>query len=70
MKTKLLIPVVLRKYSKDELEVTFEGNTVHELLQALRQSNNDLYNCICDETGKLRRHINIFLNILAVLLHL
>ncbi len=62
MRTKLLIPAILRKYSPDEIDVSFEGDTVGDLLREVGRSHPDLYVCICDETGQLRRHINLFLN--------
>ncbi|APZ95353.1 MoaD/ThiS family protein [Fuerstiella marisgermanici] len=62
MKTRLLIPAVLRKYSNDELEISFDGDTVGELLRQLKQVNPAVYGCICDETGRMRKHINLFLD--------
>ena len=62
MKTKLIIPSVLRKYSEDEIEIVFDGNTVRDLLNKLKRQNPQLHNSICDETGKVRPHINLFLD--------
>ena len=50
MKTKLIIPSVLRKYSEDEIEIVFDGNTVRDLLNKLKRQNPQLHNSICDET--------------------
>ncbi len=43
-------------------ELTIEGGTVTELLQALEQEHTDLEGWILDERGVLRRHINVFVN--------
>jgi len=62
MKTRLLIPAVLRKYSNEKLEISFDGDTVGEFLGQLKQVNPAVYGCICDETGRMRKHINLFLD--------
>ncbi len=62
MKTRFLIPAVLRKYSDVELEICFDGNTVGELLSELKHSHAAVYQCVCDETGRMRPHINLFLD--------
>ncbi|CAN5170435.1 N/A [soil metagenome] len=43
-------------------ELTIEGATVNELLQALEGEHSGLEGWILDETGVLRRHINVFIN--------
>ena len=43
-------------------ELTLEGGTVIELLQALEQEHASLEGWILDERGVLRRHINVFVN--------
>ena len=43
-------------------ELTIDGGTVTELLQALEQEHAGLEGWILDERGVLRRHINVFVN--------
>ena len=43
-------------------ELTLEGGTVTELLQALEHEHASLEGWILDERGVLRRHINVFVN--------
>jgi molybdopterin synthase sulfur carrier subunit len=62
MKIELQIPRVLQKYFNGNLEVFIEAETVGELLEKVQQNYPALYVCICDETGKLRQHINLFVN--------
>ena len=43
-------------------QLTVEGGTVTELLQALEAEHASLEGWILDERGVLRRHINVFVN--------
>jgi sulfur-carrier protein len=43
-------------------QLTIEGASVGELLQALEQEHSGLEGWILDERGVLRRHINVFVN--------
>jgi sulfur-carrier protein len=43
-------------------QLTIEGGTVTELLQALEHEHTGLEGWILDERGVLRRHINVFVN--------
>ena len=43
-------------------ELTVDGGTVTELLQALEREHSGLEGWILDERGVLRRHINVFVN--------
>jgi sulfur-carrier protein len=56
------IPTPLRKLTQGKEEVTAAGATVGELLADLEASYPGLRERICDETGKVRRFVNIFQN--------
>lgn len=62
MLIKLQYPRILWKGSKGELDITIDRATVGDLLEELLQIDPDLYRNICDETGKLRPHVNLFIN--------
>jgi molybdopterin converting factor small subunit len=62
MKIKVQIPRVLEKYCDGNLEIGIKGDTVAELLAQLQHHYPALYVCVCDETGRLRQHINLFVN--------
>ena len=62
MKTKFQIPRILQRYCDGNLEFMVEAETVRELLDDVQRNHPSLYVCICDETGKLRQHINLFVN--------
>jgi sulfur-carrier protein len=62
MMTKVLIPQVLTRYAAGHSELLVPGNSVQEVLTAMQRDHQQVYQCVCDETGALRRHINIFVN--------
>jgi molybdopterin converting factor small subunit len=52
----------LRKLAGGRAEHELEGATVVELLQALELRHPDVSGWILDERGRIRRHINVFVN--------
>jgi molybdopterin converting factor small subunit len=52
----------LKRLAGDRSEHALEGRTVDELLRALEHAHPDTSGWILDECGKLRRHINVFVN--------
>lgn len=62
MPIRVQIPRSLGIYSGGKLEIAAAGSTVRELLEDVRQAFPSLYVCICDETGAVRRHVNLFVN--------
>lgn len=62
MATKVRIPAPLRKLTKDQAVVESNGSTVEEILSDLEKNYPGIKERICDETGQIRRFINIFLN--------
>jgi len=62
MPAHIRIPAPLRKLTDDQEVVTAEGSTVGEILDSLDSSFPGLRERICDESGKVRRFVNIFLN--------
>jgi sulfur-carrier protein len=67
MITKFQIPRVLQQYTKGKMEFEIQGQTVADVLNVVREENPQVYISICDETGRLRQHINLFIN--ETLLH-
>ncbi|OGR82337.1 MAG: molybdopterin synthase sulfur carrier subunit [Elusimicrobia bacterium RIFCSPHIGHO2_01_FULL_64_10] len=62
MATKIRIPAPLRKLTKDQAVVEAGGTTIAEVLADLEKKYPGIRERICDETGQIRRFINIFLN--------
>ena len=56
------VPGPLRAYCGGEARLAMAAGTVHALLQELEREQPGLYRNICDETGKVRRHLNVFVN--------
>ena len=58
----LYLPEPLRSYAGGIAELPVAAGTVRELLDCIEQSKPRLYPNVCDETGAVRRHLNIFVN--------
>lgn len=56
------IPAVLSDYCGGRTQLAFEAATVRQALEELEREQPALHRNICDETGAVRRHINIFVN--------
>ncbi len=62
MAVKVLIPTPLRKLTKDQAEVTAEGKTIAELMEAIGRAYPGIKERLCDEQGRIRRFVNVYLN--------
>jgi MoaD family protein len=62
MPAKVRIPAPLRKLTNDQVIVEVEGKTIQDLLSALDKKHPGLKDRICDESGQVRRFVNIFVN--------
>ena len=56
------IPTPLQRLTNGQAEVQCEGKTVTELLSDLEKRYPGVKERICDEQGKLRRFVNVFVN--------
>ena len=56
------VPGPLRIYCAGAAQLSIPAATVRGALEGLEQSQSALYRNICDETGKVRRHLNVFVN--------
>jgi molybdopterin converting factor small subunit len=56
------LPPALRKYCGGAADLPLSAPTVRAALQELERDHPSLYGSICDETGSLRRHLNLFVN--------
>ncbi|MFY8147991.1 MAG: MoaD/ThiS family protein [Prochlorococcaceae cyanobacterium] len=62
MAIQVLIPTPLQKFTGDEASVSVEAASVDELLQALEGHFPGILARLCDENGKLRRFLNVYVN--------
>lgn len=62
MTITISIPAPLREYCGDAPELTLAASSVRAALAELARGYPNLYVNICDETGSVRRHVNLFVN--------
>ena len=62
MAVAVRIPTPLQRLTNGQGEVQCDGRTVTELLQDLERRYPGIKDRLCDESGKLRRFVNIFVN--------
>ena len=60
MSVHVRIPTILRTYTEGASEVTVEGDTLSGVLDALEASYTGIRSRIVDETGELRRFVNVY----------
>ena len=58
----LLVPGPLRADRAGAAEISISAYTVRAALEDLERSQAALYRNVCDETGTVRRHLNVFVN--------
>ena len=58
----LYLPEPLRTYGGGAAELPMSAGTVQDVLDDLERTKPALYRNVCDETGVVRRHLNIFVN--------
>ena len=52
----------LRRYCAGAAQLSISASTVRAALADLERSQSALYRNVCDETGTVRRHLNVFVN--------
>jgi len=62
MTITIFIPGMLRASCAGARELTLSAATVRAALEQLERSHLPLYRSVCDETGAVRRHVNLFVN--------
>ena len=60
------VPAALRDCCKGASELKLSAPSVRVALEQLDRSYPSLYRNVCDETGTVRRHINVFVNTINV----
>jgi len=56
------VPGVLRACCDGASEIILSAPNVRGALEELERRHPSLYRSICDETGAVRRHVNLFVN--------
>ena len=56
------VPPPLRRYCLGEAVIHVSATDVRAVLDELERRHPSLYSGVCDETGAVRRHVNLFVN--------
>ena len=56
------VPGVLRAECAGASRLSLEAGSVRAALEQIALSHPRLYRSVCDETGAVRRHVNLFVN--------
>lgn len=62
MSISVQIPSMLRPECDGAAELQVSAATVRDALAQLQANHPALYRSVCDETGAVRRHVNLFVN--------
>ncbi len=62
MAVKVRIPTPLQKLTGGQAEVQTAAASVKELVEQLEKNFPGIKERICDDTGKIRRFVNVYLN--------
>ena len=62
MSVKVRIPTPLQKLTHDKGEVDVTASTVKEMLETMEKSYPGIASRLTDESGKVRRFVNIYVN--------
>jgi sulfur-carrier protein len=60
MSVSVRIPTILRSYTGGSSEVSAEGGTLREVIEALDQSYPGIRGRVLDDDGQLRRFVNVY----------
>ena len=62
MAVQVLIPTPLQKFTRDEASVSLEATSVSVLVDAMEARFPGIKARLCDDSGKLRRFLNVYVN--------
>ena len=62
MAVKVLIPTPLQKFTNNQATIECTGSNIDELIDSLENDCPGIKARICDETGKPRRFLNLYVN--------
>ncbi|MGH7770337.1 MAG: ubiquitin-like small modifier protein 1 [Candidatus Binatia bacterium] len=62
MSVRVRVPTPLRKFTNGADEVAAQGPNVRALVDDLEKKYPGIKERICDETGKIRRFVNVYVN--------
>lgn len=62
MSVLVRIPTPLQKLAGDKAEVTVDASTLREAVAALASQNEEFKTRLLDDSGELRRFVNVYVN--------
>ena len=62
MSVRVRVPTPLRKYTQGADEVSAQGVNVKAIVEDLEKHYPGIKERICDESGKVRRFVNVYVN--------
>ena len=62
MSVSVRIPTILRTYTGGQAEVPAEDGTLSEVIESLEKNHPGIAARVLDDTGKLRRFVNVYVN--------
>lgn len=62
MNVTVQVPGPLRDYCEGASSLSVSAPSVRGILDQLEQRYPKLYRSVCDDTGAVRRHVNVFVN--------
>lgn len=62
MSVSVRIPTILRAYTNGESQVSADGATLGEVIEALDAAHPGLKGRVLDDNGEIRRFVNVYLN--------
>lgn len=62
MSVRVRVPTPLRKFTQGADEVNAQGSNIRSLVEDLEKNYPGIKERICDETGKVRRFVNVYVN--------
>jgi sulfur-carrier protein len=62
MSVSVRIPTILRPYTGGAAQVSTEGGTLTEVIEALEVSHPGLKARVLDDSGQIRRFVNVYVN--------
>jgi len=62
MNVTVFIPSPLRQYAGGASKLSLSASDVRSALAQLERTHPALYRSVCDETDRVRRHVNVFVN--------
>lgn len=62
MAVKVLVPTALQKFTQDKATIECSAGNIQELMDALETACPGIKQRLCDDEGKPRRFLNLYVN--------